>query len=506
MMAMAIVLLWSCQEKENLGTGASGSVELAGSVADGQIVVGPEGGEFSVNVTSSGNWRVSGISDWVTLSSVEGKSGQTLTFAVSPYEGAELRTVTYKVFSEAAVQSVEIVQHPLYSLSLLSDPVISVNSNANLVSISLETNHPEIEVDFGGADSWIKLNEVSDAFGKKIVQIEIARSKEFVGRNTVLTIGGAEMEEELQIPVTQAQRDTAFFVGEQKYVQGLEALSVDLVLKSNVDVTYSLPSWLTQTLGEATEKDETGLKSQSVTLTAGASEGSRSTTLNFKNGSTVVGTFFLKQQNPNPLFTEIEDENLRYLLNSKGWIIPDEGIRAEIVAEGLNATSLIIGSTDPDNYGEDPINSLKGLEAFPKLESLTLGSLTISKIDVSAFPVLNELKLINLMYVAEVNTGSTAVTDVTNKAGRYTYTTVPAIVIKGDNIENVDFSASGYYMGYEGIKSFDVTGCPKLATLNILRYDSSWGDESSLDTLYMTAAQVETVQVTKRPKVEIVVK
>ena len=172
----------------------------------------------------------------------------------------------------------------------------------------------------------------------------------------------------------------------------------------------------------------------------------------------------------------------------------------------MNATSLIIGSTDPDNYGEDPINSLKGLEAFPKLESLTLGSLTISKIDVSAFPVLNELKLINLMYVAEVNTGSTAVTDVTNKAGRYTYTTVPAIVIKGDNIENVDFSASGYYMWYEGIKSFDVTGCPKLATLNILRYDSSWGDESSLDTLYMTAAQVETVQVTKRPKVEIVVK
>ena len=59
MMAMAMVLLWSCQEKENLGTGASGSVELAGSVADGQIVVGPEGGEFSVNVTSSGNWRVS---------------------------------------------------------------------------------------------------------------------------------------------------------------------------------------------------------------------------------------------------------------------------------------------------------------------------------------------------------------------------------------------------------------------------------------------------------------
>ena len=52
MMAMAMVLLWSCQEKEDLGTVASGSITLAGSVTDGQIIAGPEGGEFQVNVTS----------------------------------------------------------------------------------------------------------------------------------------------------------------------------------------------------------------------------------------------------------------------------------------------------------------------------------------------------------------------------------------------------------------------------------------------------------------------
>ena len=38
MMAMAAVMLWSCQEKEPLGSVAAGSVELAGSVVDGQIL------------------------------------------------------------------------------------------------------------------------------------------------------------------------------------------------------------------------------------------------------------------------------------------------------------------------------------------------------------------------------------------------------------------------------------------------------------------------------------
>jgi hypothetical protein len=506
MMAMAMVLLWSCQEKEDLGTVASGSIALAGSVTDGQIIAGPEGGEFQVNVTSSEDWRVSGLADWVTLSSESGKSGQALTFTVLPNESEMIRTATFKVFAADAVQAVEVTQHPSYMISLVSADTLNVSADAALVNVNLLTNIEEIDIDFGGAESWVKVVEMSDAFGKRIIQLEVARSKEFVGRNTTLTFGSVHANESVKVEVNQAQRDTAFVVGEQKHVQGLEALSLDLVIKSNVDVKYSLPAWLTETLGEATEKDETGLKSQAVTLTADASEGSRSATLNFKKGNTVVGTFFVKQQNPNPVFTEIEDENLRYLLESKGWIIPDEGIRAEILATGLNATSLVVGSTDPNAYSEDPINSVKGLEAFPKLESLTLGSLTISKIDVSEFPVLNELKLINLQYVEEVNTGSTAVADVTNLAGMYTYTTVPAIVVKGDNIENVDFSASGYYMWYESLKSIDVTGCPKLKTVNVYRYEPGWGDESSLDTLYMTAEQAETVQVTKRDKVQIVVK
>ena len=109
------------------------------------------------------------------------------------------------------------------------------------------------------------------------------------------------------------------------------------------------------------------------------------------------------------------------------------------------------------------------------------------------------------MDVTEINTGSRPITDVTNVAGTYAYTTVKEIVIKGEKIQNIDFSASGYYLWYEEIESIDVTGCPELVTLNVYRCNM-WDEESSLKYVYMTAEQKESVTVTKRDKVELVVK
>ena len=505
MMAMAMVMLWSCQEKDGPEAAAPGKVELAGSVTDGQIAVGPDGGEFQVNVTSSEDWRVSGISDWVTVSAESGKSGQPLTFTVMPNDDTKSRTATFKVFSADAVQAVTLVQSPMYKMSLVSEDTVQVSSDANQVAVRLVSNVEEVSVDFGGAENWVKLNNVSDALGKKIVLFDVSRSQEFKGRSAVLTLSGEGVTEPISVFVSQAQRDTAFVEGEQSIIKGLEALSLNLVLKSNVDVTYSLPSWLRKTEGSVTEKDDTGLKTQEITLTADASSGSRGTTISFRSGSKTVGSLFVKQQNPNPVFAEIPDENLRYLLESKGWIIPDDGIKCELIEAGISGTSLVVGDENPDFYGSDPIKSIEGLDSFPNLEKLTLGNIQVAKVDVSSFPKLNELKLINLMDVTEINTGSRPITDVTNVAGTYAYTTVKEIVIKGEKIQNIDFSAGGYYLWYEEIESIDVTGCPELVTLNVYRCNM-WDEESSLKYVYMTAEQKESVTVTKRDKVEIVVK
>ncbi len=503
-MAMAAVMLWSCQEKDELGNAAAGSVELAGSVVDGQILVAAEGGEFQVKVASSGEWRVSGLADWVTLSSESGKNGEAVVFTVLPNNAPEVRTATFKIFSASAVQPVTIVQEPEYTITLLSDATVEFNADANKLYVKLESNVEEFTYDFGGAD-WISFDKVEDIIGKKVVSFDVKRSKDFSARATVLTLGAANSDDQIAIDVNQAQRDTAFVVGEQRIIKGLEAISVDLVIKSNVDITYSVPSWLTETVGESVDSDENGLRSKSVNLSAPAAAGSRSATISFRMGNTVVGSVFIKQQNPNPVLINIPDENLRYLLSSQGLLI-DEGGQCELLADGVNATSLVIGNTNPDSYSADPLASIEGLEGFPNLESLTIGNITVNKIDVSNFPKLNELVLINLNKLEEINTGNRPITSIKNTPGQMTYIQVPHIVIKGQNIEDIDYSViNNYYVDMEyNLESIDVTGCPKLKTINVTRYNS-WG-ESSLKYLYMTAAQAASVSVSKLDKVEIVVK
>lgn len=503
MMAMAAVLLWSCQEKDGLGN-AAGSVELAGSVVDGQILAAAEGGEFSVDVTSSGDWRVSGLADWVTVSAESGKSGEPVVFTVLPNDESVVRTATFKVFSAAAVQPVTIVQDPVYGMTLLSDAAVEFNADANKLYVKLESNIEEFTYDFGGAN-WISFEKVEDIFGKKVLTFNVKRSQDFNSRATVLTLGGANSPQTLTIDVNQAQRDTAFVIGEQRIVKGLEAISVDLVIKSNVEISYTFPSWLTETEGESVESDENGLRSKSTNFSAEASAGSRSATISFKKGSTVVGSVFIKQQNPNPVFVTIPDENLRYLLQSGGYLI-DDGGQCELLGAGMEATSLVIGTTNANTSSADPINSIEGLEGFPNLESLSLWNLTIPKVDVSNFPKLNELNITNLNKMTEINTGNRPITHLKHGYGTYTYVTISDIVIKGENLEDVDFSViDNYYVDYEySLNSIDVTGCPKLKTLNVKR-TNSWGD-SALKYLYMTAAQAETVSVTKVDKVEIVVR
>ena len=503
MMAMAAVLLWSCQEKDGLGS-AAGSVELAGSVVDGQILAAAEGGEFSVDVTSSGDWRVSGLADWVTLSAESGKSGEPVVFTVLPNDETVVRTATFKVFSAAAVQPVTIVQDPVYGLTLLSDAAVEFNSDANKLYVKLESNIEEFTYDYGGAD-WITFENLDEVFGKKVLTFDVKRSQDFNSRATVLTLGGANSPQTVTIDVNQAQRDTAFVIGEQRIVKGLEAISVDLVIKSNVEISYTFPSWLTETEGESVESDENGLRSKSTNFSAEASAGSRSATISFKKGSTVVGSVFIKQQNPNPVFVTLPDANLRYLLESNGYLI-DDGGQCELLAPGMEATSLTIGSTNVNSYSSDPIVSIEGLEGFPNLESLTIGNVNVGKIDISNYSKLNELNLINLLYVTEINTGSRPITNITNQSGSNTYVkNVSDIVIKGEYIETINFRCEGTNIDYEtGLKTIDVTGCPNLVSIDVYR-KNRWG-ESSLNTLYMTAAQAESVSVTKLDKVQIVVK
>ena len=220
---------------------------------------------------------------------------------------------------------------------------------------------------------------------------------------------------------------------------------------------------------------------------------------------------YIKQQNPNPVFTTIPDNNLASILERNGWILADPNTgKSEILEDGLNATSLTLG-TMSNSYSQTTLGSIEGLEAFPNLETLNIGNTTIQKVDVSAFPALTALTLLSNRPLSEVNLGDRPITSLSCKTTGYGYSTAKDVVFKGSQVTSIDFSASSSYIGYgyeTSLETVDVTGCPALTTLNTRRVSSSswYTEETSLAKIYVTAAQKDALTVTKNDHTEIVVK
>ena len=509
--AVAILLVTACEGNKQEVTEVA-SISLSGSnYSDGALLSGPDGGDFALTVTSSGDWTVSGLSEWATPSAWHGKNGETLSFHIDPNTGAEARTTTFKVFTADAVAAILITSSPSYVIALESDEAVRVGSDATSVNVRLDSNVADFDVDFGGA-SWLRVEDVSEGFGKKFLTLAVDRSAEFKAREAVVTISSTLVDSPVTLTLTQAQRDTVFVDGEQRIIKGLEAMDLDLRIKSNIDFSYSLPSWLSETSAAESALDEaTGLKTKTVTWHADACGGSRASTVNFTGNRLTYGSVYVKQQNPNPIYANIPDGSLRSNLEGKGWILVDEGDRCEILEDGMTGTSLSLGSTSATSYSITQIASIEGLEKFPKLEELSLGSLTVETVDVSAYPALTKLTMMNLQYIKEINIGSRPIESVANTSGNYTYMRAKDVVIKGENVKHIDYSASNSYIGYNyesAFESIDVTGCPALETLNVNRRSSStwYSGKSSLKYVYMTAAQQASVTVDKQDSVEIVVK
>ncbi len=482
--AMAATVLCSCQkhESDNSGKGegldiVKGEITLTGTdLSDGQILSGPEGGDYAVKVTSSADWRVSGICEWAEPSAWSGKNGETLTFNVQPNAGDVLRSTVFKVFTGDAVASVTLVSQPTFVVNLLSDADVQVSSDAGTVKVTVQSNAEDLEVNLGGA-SWLSVNEISEALGKKSISIDIARSSEFKDRKAAVTISGVGTDQSVEINVTQAQRDTAFVVEGESIIKGIEAFDQALTIRSNVDVSYTLPSWLSEASATTADKDDSGLQTRTIQVHADACGGSRASTVDFRSGSTTVGSVYIKQQNPNPVYADIKDEALASILENNGWILKDpETGKCEVLEAGLVGTSLTVNSTS--------VKEISGLSAFPKLSSLSIGTTTRN--------------------VTLVDLGSCPVTSLSFGSSHYFNST--SLTVAGEKLESLTVACTSYYIryGYDYLETLDVTGCPALTTLDATRQYNSY--QGPLSTIYMTQAQSETVTVTKHSNAQIVVK
>ncbi|MBP3202843.1 MAG: BACON domain-containing protein [Bacteroidales bacterium] len=471
-LAAAALTLVACNGKQNPSSEGEKASEV--KLSQESITAGPEGGAFEVTVTSSEPWRVAGFAEWVKVETAEGQSGSALKLTVDANEDTQSKTASFKVFAGSAAQTLVVVSNPSFELSLVSDSEVAVNSNANTIVVSVVSN---ASLEYALDADWLSLERVSTAFGKILYQFNVARSQAFKAREGKITFSGSDVEP-VEVTVTQAQRDTAFVVEGAKIEKDLAAFDQTLQIRTNVEnLSYSLPSWLSETSASDTEKDSDGLSTHTIQVHADACGGTRGATVSFRSGSATIGSVYVKQQNPNPVFAEIEDDALASVLESSGWILKDpETGKCEILEAGLTGTSLSVNNNS--------VVKLTGLGAFPELATLTIGT--------------------SCRALTHIATGASKVSAITLSSNHYFTST--ELTISGDNVTSIAVPCSSWYImyGYDKLATLDVTGCPKLATLNAQRqYNSS---EGPLRTIYMTQAQSETVEVTKNPSAEIVVK
>lgn len=490
--AAAAFAVVACGEKVDPVATDNSSVEISETT----IVAGPEGGDYTINVTSSEPWRVSGLCDWVTLSAESGQSGQPLKLTVSPNDGDEVKTAVFKVFAGSAVKALTVTLNPNFVIELAGEESFSVAADATSFTVALHSNVEDFNIQ---TPEWITVGDIQEAFGKTLVGFNVQRSTEFKAREGKVSISADNVEGKADVTVTQAQRDTAFVEGEQRIIKGLEALDLTVRLRSNITVQYDLPSWLDEVSSEEGDKDESGLSTRTVRLHADACLGSRAATVEFyrqvQDGwytrKQVYGSVYVKQQNPNPIFATIKDAALKEALQNAGWILSEPGKdEAEILEAGLTGTDLTL---EGQGWYSLNVDEISGLGAFPALESLTINNATTKILDLSDCRKLSRVSISECGNFEQISLGDAPVESLTIPTGTYDYWSTTSLTVSGSQLKSLDISANiytWYLSSYESLTALDVTGCPALTSLNCLR-KGSYGNAVSekFKSLYVTADQ-----------------
>lgn len=507
MMLAAAALLFSCNEKEE-HTAFSDSIATSADT----LAFGPEGGSQSLTVTSSDDWRLSGLSDWVKPSAVKGKSGAVISFTAEANDSGDTKEAEFKFFTGSAVKKVVVKTTPAYVVALESDSEVNISSDASDVNVKLQTNISDLKTEFsdGGAD-WISLESRTDVFGMTLLKFNVKRSQVFRSRESVLKISGSGQE--VSVKLVQAQRDTIIFT-ENRVVLDLAERDVTVKFKTNINPEFELASWMEKTDETSGAEDTDGLTEKTVKLHLSESVASRLYTLTFKMNDKEYGKYTIKQQNPNPILCNISDAALRAKLNELGWIIGDDTTtECEVLEAGLTGTSLSLGGSGYYSYFY--AEKIDGLGAFPALATLGITrASSLSTVDVTDSKSLKSIKMQQVYKIEEIKTGSSPVEEVNFGSYSSDYISTSKVTISGENIKTVYANNSSWYIsyGYDEIEELDVTGCPALTTLKAKRAYEGWsGSDVSLKRICITEAQkaaidAGTLVVEKADETDFVVK
>lgn len=488
--AITAISFFSCSDESDEKNENVDFIELSSNT----LTVGEKGGDATITVKSSSDWRIAGFSEWVTLSTTEGKNGDEVTFTVAPNSKEESQEAVYKFFTGSVVQKLVITSNPKLDLSLISDADLSLESNATTQTIIFESNISDLVYKFtNDGEKWITPVETKEAFGKKLVILDITKNETYNPRETKFSIEG----EDKKVEVTINQEPTRAILSDKTdYIYDLMERDIQLSIKTNVEYEVrNLPEWMTITNTQKGETGTDGLQEHILTIHLQNATSSRKEELSFIYMNSTLLKMSIKQQNPNPTLITIPDLQFRQALSKAGWVMlgSDENIECELLDLGTTAKKLDISGSS--SYYKNGVTSLEGIENFPQIETLNVKYNKISVFDISKLTNVKSVEVIGNGELSIIQLGNNPITSLNLEEA---FEPSTSLTISGKQLTELRAGYRAWWYGDDTLEELDITGCPNLKKGYISR--------NYLQTLYITAAQKESAEIQTYENTNIIVK
>ncbi|HEX3007442.1 MAG TPA: BACON domain-containing carbohydrate-binding protein, partial [Bacteroidales bacterium] len=433
-----------------------------------------------VTVTSNTQWRLTGKKTWCIPSAVEGKSGDHVSFTVGENTSGAVRNITYTFMSGSKTANLVVIQNQNNVFEMITGKEYKVASSSSDISVRVNTNI-KLSVEIPDDSKWISnaypIKE-SDGVKPNWLTFKVAANNTYKARTGRIVLKGDGLEDQV-IVVNQPQND-AILLGQATYSVTPEGGVVTVDVQTNVNYSVTIPTakqgWVTKTSGTNTLTQE-GLNSFQETFNVGAvSANSRVASITFSGGTSEGGMAssvakFI-QLSANPVYTTVPDSSFRaYLETSEYAIVLDKTSGQCAIAEaGLTTTSFSIGSRK--------IYSVKGIEAFKTLKTLSCTSNFITELDLSQNTALTSLSCtynkLNKIVLGDVNITSLSFSSTALRNPNQEYST--DLVISSNKLKT--FSCSSTYL-----VTLDMSECSALTSLTV-------SNATALKTLYLKESQV----------------
>ena len=459
-----VIFLSSCSDNDDATSENAPAISLSSDV----IQVTKDGGSETITVTSTGNWKLSGLADWVHPSATSGENGDVVTFTIDPVSTETMLSTTFKFFTESEVAPLKIEVQPSYSMELNSDKEIECTTSAQSFSVMLKTNiaNPDIQYS-NGSEEWISHEKSTEFMGIQTLTFNVAENKTYKKRNGVITISSVLVDTPIEITVSQAQVD-AIIPEATSITNDLKARTITLKMQYNVDYTVSITKgdeWISQETVSTPQLGADGLSTVEFKFKLAEAATSRVGVIHLSSKDNKLSSdIAVIQRDPKATIISIPDKNLRSFVEKQGWVMALGASECLMLDKGYSATEL----SNP--YGVS-VTDLTGIENFTNLKTIKLPTCRdMAKMDISGLHKVETFTFESASDCSIYNLGDNPIKTL-SIGGQFAVVSVDKLTFISTNLESMDLSLSKWWANRDEVIAIDVSECPELTTLNIKRSD-----------------------------------